>query len=44
MKVLITRGGISEPIDGVRGFANFSTGKTGAAIADYLLDQNMDVL
>lgn len=34
--VLITAGGTSEPIDGVRFITNMSTGKTGATIADEL--------
>lgn len=34
MEVLITAGGTEEPIDGVRAISNFSTGKTGAVIAD----------
>lgn len=35
MKILITGGGTREPIDGVRFIANFSTGKTAAALADH---------
>lgn len=34
--VLITSGGTREPIDGVRALTNFSTGRTGAVIADHL--------
>lgn len=34
MEILITAGGTEEPIDGVRTISNFSTGKTGAVIAD----------
>lgn len=34
--VLITSGGTVEPIDGVRGITNFSSGKLGAMIADTL--------
>lgn len=34
--VLVTYGGTSESIDGVRTITNMSTGKTGAAIADQL--------
>jgi phosphopantothenoylcysteine synthetase/decarboxylase len=36
LRVLITSGGTSEPIDGVRYVTNFSSGRTGAAIAGYL--------
>lgn len=35
MKVLITSGATREPIDGVRFITNFSTGATGAALADH---------
>jgi phosphopantothenoylcysteine synthetase/decarboxylase len=34
MKVLVTSGGTVEPIDGVRFITNFSTGATGAFLAD----------
>ena len=34
MNVLITSGGTREPIDGVRFITNFSSGTTGAALAD----------
>jgi phosphopantothenoylcysteine decarboxylase / phosphopantothenate---cysteine ligase len=33
-KVLITSGGTREPIDGVRSLTNFSTGQTGATLAE----------
>lgn len=36
MKILITSGATREPIDGVRFISNFSTGSTGAYLADYL--------
>lgn len=36
--VLITAGGTIEPIDGVRGITNFSSGKLGSIIADTLTD------
>jgi len=36
--VLITAGGTVEPIDGVRGITNFSSGKFGAILADTLHD------
>ena len=35
LKILITSGGTKENIDGVRYLSNLSTGKTGAAIAEY---------
>lgn len=35
LSILITSGGTSEPLDGVRAITNFSTGNTGAAMADY---------
>ena len=44
MKVLITSGATREPIDSVRYISNFSTGKTGAAIADYLTQAGIDVV
>lgn len=39
--VLITSGGTVEPIDGVRGITNFSSGKLGALIADTLTDSKV---
>ncbi|MDR0646166.1 MAG: phosphopantothenoylcysteine decarboxylase [Elusimicrobiota bacterium] len=36
MKILLTLGATAEAIDGVRFITNFSTGKTGCALADYL--------
>lgn len=39
--VLITSGGTIEPIDGVRGITNFSSGKLGAIIADTLKDSKV---
>jgi len=42
-KVLITAGATREPLDGVRFITNFSTGKTGASLADYFSDQGYDV-
>ena len=35
LRVLVTSGGTSEPIDGVRMLTNFSTGRTGAMIATH---------
>lgn len=43
MKILITSGGTEEPIDGVRYITNFSTGKTGAVLADKLAEKGADV-
>lgn len=43
MKILITSGGTEEPIDGVRYITNFSTGKTGAALADRLTELGADI-
>jgi phosphopantothenoylcysteine synthetase/decarboxylase len=43
MKVLITSGGTEEKIDGVRSLTNFSTGRTGAVIADYFADRGAEV-
>jgi len=37
LEVMITSGGTKENIDGVRFLANLSTGKTGAAIAEYFV-------
>ena len=44
MKILITLGATAELIDGVRHITNFSTGKTGCAIADGLARRGHDVL
>lgn len=35
MRVLVTSGATREPIDGIRFLTNFSTGETGAALADF---------
>jgi phosphopantothenoylcysteine decarboxylase/phosphopantothenate--cysteine ligase len=43
LKILITSGGTREPIDGVRSIANFSTGRTGAVIADHFVSQGHGV-
>jgi phosphopantothenoylcysteine synthetase/decarboxylase len=43
LQVLITAGGTREPIDGVRFITNFSTGSTGAYVADYLFANGVDV-
>ena len=43
MRVLITSGGTREPIDGVRSITNFSSGTTGAALADAFADAGWDV-
>lgn len=44
MKILITSGATREPIDGVRFITNFSTGSTGAALADALRGTGHTVL
>ncbi len=44
MKVLITSGGTEEPIDGVRYITNFSTGRTGAVLAEKFDNLGADVL
>lgn len=41
--VLITSGGTQEPIDGVRAITNTSTGRTGAELAERLIDRGYDV-
>ena len=43
LSFLITSGGTEEPIDGVRSISNFSSGRTGAEFADYLISQGHDV-
>jgi len=43
MKVLITAGGTREPIDEVRYITNFSTGKTGAGLADIFSENQWEV-
>lgn len=44
LRVLITSGGTSEPIDDVRVLTNKSTGRTGAQIADYFSEQGAEVI
>lgn len=44
LKVLITSGGTSEPIDGVRVITNTSTGETGARIATVLAHHGHEVV
>jgi phosphopantothenoylcysteine decarboxylase/phosphopantothenate--cysteine ligase len=43
MRVLITSGGTEEAVDGVRTLGNFSTGRTGALIADSFAAAGHDV-
>ena len=43
LKVLITGGGTSEPIDDVRVITNKSTGATASAIADHLIESGLQV-
>ena len=42
-KIVITSGGTRENIDGVRFISNLSTGKTGAALAEYFSRRNYEV-
>ena len=42
--VLITSGGCEEPIDGVRNISNFSTGKTGAFLAEFFASKGTEVI
>lgn len=44
MKILVTAGGTRERIDGVRFITNFSTGKTGARLTEYLMSQGHQVI
>lgn len=44
LRVLITSGGTTEPVDGVRVLTNTSTGSTGALIADTLARAGHDVV
>ena len=44
LRVLVTSGGTSEPIDGVRVLTNTSTGRTGADLASYLARQGHEVV
>ncbi|MEK6578659.1 MAG: phosphopantothenoylcysteine decarboxylase [Bdellovibrionota bacterium] len=43
MKILITSGATREPIDTVRFISNLSTGRTGAALADFLAEAGHEV-
>jgi phosphopantothenoylcysteine synthetase/decarboxylase len=43
MKLVLTSGATREAIDEVRFITNFSTGQTGAFLADFLSDQGHDV-
>jgi len=44
LKVLVTSGGTSEPIDPVRRLSNISTGATGATIADHFFRAGHEVV
>lgn len=44
MKVLITYGGMSEAIDGVRSISNTSSGATGVVIADYFKKRGAEIV
>lgn len=43
IKILVTAGGTSEPIDDVRVISNISTGKTAAFLADQLILSGMEI-
>ncbi|HVS53266.1 MAG TPA: bifunctional phosphopantothenoylcysteine decarboxylase/phosphopantothenate--cysteine ligase CoaBC [Opitutaceae bacterium] len=43
-RVLVTSGGTTEPIDGVRAITNASTGETGALIAEHLARSGHEVV
>lgn len=43
MKILVTYGGMQEPIDGVRKITNTSSGNTGRTIVEHLVEQGHDV-
>lgn len=43
MRVLITSGGTTEPIDTVRSITNFSSGRTGSTIAEYFAKRGHSV-
>jgi len=43
LKILVTSGGTEEPVDGVRTLSNFSSGKTGALIADYFFGKGHEI-
>lgn len=43
LKILITAGGTTEPIDDVRVITNKSTGKTASVIADTMIDSGLEV-
>lgn len=43
MKILVTYGGTREDIDGVRHIGNFSSGKTGKTISNYLIDSGCEL-
>jgi phosphopantothenoylcysteine decarboxylase/phosphopantothenate--cysteine ligase len=44
MRVLVTAGGTSEPVDGVRRLTNTSTGRTGGIIAREFIEAGAEVL
>jgi phosphopantothenoylcysteine decarboxylase/phosphopantothenate--cysteine ligase len=43
LRLLMTSGGTREPLDGVRAITNFSSGRTGAMLADYFRAQGHHV-
>ncbi|HBC90535.1 MAG TPA: phosphopantothenate--cysteine ligase, partial [Lactococcus sp.] len=44
MKILITAGGTTEPIDTVRGITNFATGSLGKFTAEEFLEHGHHVI
>ncbi|MBL9214172.1 MAG: NAD-dependent epimerase/dehydratase family protein [Opitutaceae bacterium] len=44
LRILVTSGGTSEPLDGVRVLTNTSTGRTGAELADHLAGRGHTVV
>lgn len=44
LNILFTSGGTREPIDGVRSITNFSSGKTGATMAEHFVHQGHSVM
>ncbi len=43
IRVLMTAGGTSEPIDDIRAITNKSTGKTASVLADHLIESGLDL-
>jgi phosphopantothenate---cysteine ligase (CTP) len=43
MRILVTAGATREPIDSIRYISNFSTGKTGSMVTQYLMEQDHEI-